>query len=162
MPASLFKILTRSERIAWSAIRGAVYRQETASAALRAFRGAGGAIRSSSWYRIYRETAAMAERGSQFRYLNRSQRPALEKIPYNVGQQLRQFSYRFEVRGLAPRQPGHDAYYATVSTSKLLTRGEAEAALRSRMGIASPKAQGDIEDYVLVAVTQQVPEDEEE
>jgi hypothetical protein len=160
--ASLLASLSRAERLAWSAVRGAVYRTETATSALAEYRGAGGSIRSSTWYKLFKSTREMYERGSQFRYLPRSSKPSLEKIPYNVGTQQRRFSYVFEIRGLAPRQTGHDAYYATVSTSDLLTRGQAESALRARMGLVSGGAQGSIDDYVLVRVTQQTPEYEEE
>jgi len=158
MALPLLTSLTQVERLAWSAIRGGVYQGVSATAGLAAYRRAGGAIRTQSWFRVWRATSDLVAHGRQLRNLARSARPAESRLPYAVGTQLRKYSYLFEVRGLAARQTGAQAYYATYSSSVLVTRGEAERALLSRMGLVSPKGEGEIESFVLLGVTRQVPE----
>ena len=98
---------------------------------LRAFRGGGGRIRSQTFYTLWRATQESVNYGSRLKFLSPTSRPDPSRLPLAIGSQLRQFSFRVEVRGHEPRATGDPGYFVTVSSSSLLTRGEIESFARS-------------------------------
>ncbi len=142
--------LSKSERLAYPFTYAGLRQGQSASETLKQFRAGGGRIRTQSFYNLFRFVQDLVDRGSRVRFLNRTATPRRESLPEIGTRQLREYSFRVEVRGLAPRREEDEGYFVTVSSSTLMSRGEIEEMAESIMSTSYQDAQSGSYEYVLV------------
>jgi len=118
--------LSDSARFAYPFIQSGVRQGLSANAIGKALTAQGAGVRRSELLSLVRREADIWTHGQNLRYLNLNSRPNIDTLPEALTTIRRQFSYVVELRGQSLSDGSAVIRNVTVSSDKLLTRGEAE------------------------------------
>lgn len=126
MPGPLLETLSAAARFAYPFISRGVREGLSANAIGRALTAQGAGIRRADLLTLYRRESEIWTHGQNLRYLNLTAKPNVGNLPEALTTIRRQYSYVVELRGRSLSDGSSVIRNVTVSTDKLLTRGEAE------------------------------------
>lgn len=126
MALPLLASLTAAARFAYPFIARGVREGLSANAIGKALQAQGAGIRRSELLKLVRRETEIWTHGQNLRYLNLTAKPNEANLPEALTTIRRRYSYVVELRGQSMSDGSSVVRNVTVSTDKLLTRGEAE------------------------------------
>lgn len=126
MPGPLLETLSAAARFAFPFISRGVREGLSARAIGRSLRAQGVPINNADLFTLVRRESEIWTHGQNLRFLNLGSRPREAALPEALTTIRRKFSYVVELRGSSLSDGASVVRNVTVSTDRLLTRGEAE------------------------------------
>ena len=130
----------------------------SSSAALNAYRSAGGKIRTQSWYKLYGEAQAVIVRREAVSKAPANRRPLAEHITTWTTTKQRGYSYQFEIQVRHRGTGAIESVFHAVRTDKLISYGRALARAMETFDPVKDSADYQVLGGIVTGVFQLVPE----